>query len=84
MGAFTSSLRSLFFVSISHSCFHSTNANLTRVARMHFWSGFVPCAGRAVYLVSTSITLLFYLRIFFKPVTFFASMSAFLFLGMPT
>ena len=84
MGAFTSSLRCLPFVLVSHSRFPSANADLARVVRMHFWSGLVPCAGRAVYLVSTSTTLLFRMRIFLRPVAFFASMSAFSFPGMPT
>lgn len=84
VGAFTSSLRCLPFVSVSHSRLHSANANLARVVRTHFRSGLVPCAGRAVYLVSTSTTLLFRLRIFLRPVAFFASMSAFSLPGMPT
>ena len=83
MGAFTRSLRCLPFVSISHSCFHSANADLARVVRMHFWSGLVPCAGRAVYLVSNSITLLFRLRTFFRPGAFIASTSPFSLPGMP-
>ena len=83
MGAFTSSFRCLSFVSVFYSPFYFANANLARVMWTHFWSGLVPYAGRAMYLMSTSITLLFCLCTFLRLVAFFASISAFLLPGMP-